>query len=390
MVTTEELLKHVPPQDVIDELRAISEKSKNKVPFDVVKKLFYHLLGDSAFNSITDIDERCRHASKATYAKINAKMKQSMSGGNKVSVVFTVFERTPMQKFTGRDGKETTTAKVYGAFSGSTEDENSAQYPKKYGVLTFWDAAGAEFAQSLQREKSYTGKFFIKGDRSDANNYLLSGYEGDIESIKEVSLTVPSIADHLEKLISPIINPSEFDFYIGANRLVRCLIQDSKTIITSTGKPMGITNVSDVTGSIDQKTAGVMWFNTPEFASKYAAGTDCYMVVKIQPSKNVQFGATSVSGEFIAPIFEVNINDDDFFKGIFDDEEAPEVPAEPVVPPAPVAPAQTAPAPTQPAPVAPAPAQVADPTPAPEPTQPAPVPASAPAPVPSPDSNSFW
>jgi hypothetical protein len=354
-ITIEEAMKIIPPADVIEKINefvTVSGKGKEKI-----KSAFYKTLAHKSLDGYADNDERCRNAMYILIAQLKARM-PSEGSAPMFPMEFNVFAMTgistmktkgekldPITQQKVKTTEEKKLAKVYGVFTGvESNDPNVPPLPPKLGILTMWGDA-CQVLQQLKKGCSFTGKFSVK-TFDDHYDLSLNNYE----KMTEIPNTLPPAKDIITKFFTPF-PVSQVAYNIGQLKLMKGRIVKGYQRLTKNGdKTLGYTIIEDAQLELGSAKPGektsqsVMWSNSPEFATEYGAGTECYIMASITNTSETY--GLSAFGDFIIPITEVNAD----LAAIFDEDifgdDTPE--SAPVAPPAWDAPTTSAPQPTQP------------------------------------------
>lgn len=361
MVTKEELLNIRPPNDVIAELKEIEEKSG--MSHDRIRAAWATIITLSELDIFTNLDDRCRQASKIMIAQLESK--QSGGGGTTYLMEFAIIDMTSISQFEKEkktvqvnkatneamavSEKETIpTATVYGIFSSPSEvlEPNAPAFTPKLGVLRLWDDA-VRILQLLEKGKTYRIRCSISTGVDDYYKLNLNTYEEPVQ----VNVEVPPIKDLIVRLFESF-SVAEASYHQGQLKLMHCRIKTGRTGLNKKSKMQGNMTVSDVNVAYGtnnngtRKDLNITWWNAPEFAVKYAPGSEIYVMCDLA-DKGDNYGLSG-TGHFIVPILGLpqTIN-------VFDTPETPinatPTPSEPIasvpLPPVPIVPPATTPAP---------------------------------------------
>lgn len=315
MSTPEQLMKTKPPADVVAELKSFSTDSGK--PMNDIKKIFYDTLVQPYLDQFTDIDERCRQASKVTLAILA----QSYAYRS-ASINFKIFDMSSIRSFETeaeeidpitnlkvKVKKPRHVCDIYGIFAGADLDE--ATYPTKFGILTLWDDA-CQVISSLQVNGTYHGDF---GVTVYDNMYTFS--LNDNTAPTPISLELPDARDIITNFFSPleisqVKMANQLDGVLSAERgdyrLIKGRVRTGRTRLNNKGKLQGFIDIIDEGATIQSlrgvnaPVQSVMFLNSPEMAIRYTTGSMVYILCDI--TYDEQYGI-SCFGHMIIPIFGI-------------------------------------------------------------------------------------
>lgn len=294
-----------PPKDVIVELRGFAS-DLGLDDWSKVKEDFYTILEEPFFDDMEiEMDDRCRQASKILLAQYAEKFSSHTE-----RMEFAVIEKTPVKeiKRKPKDGEvidpeeeKTYLASVFGIFAGYGESELGT----KPGILNLWGDA-CQSLKNFEVGKAFTGDF---GVEEYENYYSLSMSES--VTLEESNMDIPKPRDIVPKFF-PVINIRDAEFNLSSDRadlkLLKGRVRSGRTGLTGTGDMMGFLTLIDDTASLkdikrgESASATVIFFDSPEFATQYATGSELYVLCEIQESE--KYGL-SIIGRFVVPIMAI-------------------------------------------------------------------------------------
>lgn len=309
MPTLKELRDYIPPQDVIDKLNEI-EKTFG-VPYKDLKNRFNKILCHPAYDMFGNVDERCRAACTCLLEQFKSKL----LNGSKCIMEFKVFDMTSITQFEKETEMEeidpttnttiklnkivtTLTATVYGIISSNASNFDEPLFVSSkpmLGILKLYNEA-CQLLQYLEKGKSYKLKCKVKPFN---DHYELT--MNKFEEPELINTNLPSIQDILPKLFEPI-PVSQAQYNLGDFKLIHGKISGSKTLINKKGKMQGNITVENIGPKKfgEKSYLNVVWWNAPEFATRYVAGSEVYILTKLVDNGN-EYGVGGI-GHFIIPL----------------------------------------------------------------------------------------
>lgn len=303
---TEDNLRNVkPPKDVVVELRGFAA-DLGLEDWSKVKEDFYTILEEPFFNDMEiKMEDRCRQASKILLAQYAEKFSSHTE-----KMEFAVIEKTPVKEIKRKpkngeelpDGEEKTyLSSVFGIFAGHGDSELRT----KPGILNLWGDA-CQSLKNFEVGKAYIGNF---GVEEYENYYSLSA--SDSAALEESNMDIPRPRDIVPKFF-PVISVRDAEFNLSSDKsdlkLLKGRVRSGRTGLTGAGDQMGFLTLIDDTASLkdikrgENASATVIFFDSPEFATRYATGSELYVICEIQASE--KYGL-SIIGRFIIPIMAI-------------------------------------------------------------------------------------
>lgn len=326
-MTIEEAAKVRPPNDVIAELRDTEVKSQFN--HEKLKAAFAQILAMPMLDMYTNIDDRCRAASKVLIAQLSAKL--AGTGGKVFPMECKIINFTGVSDF-AKDNKvwETNPATgvkeevmktehidnaiVYCICSSPTEGVEAEQAPftrVKVGALRLWGPA-CKILQTIEKDKTYLIDCAVK----EENDYykMSKNDEFGIKAVEDDGSV--SVKDMITRLFEPI-SIAEASYHQGVYKLLHARIKTCRTSVNKKGKNQGNMTVSDINAQFGKPVEGaprqdlnITWWNAPEFCTEYGPGSEVYVMVDLM-DKGDQYGLSG-TGHFVIPILGMP------FKTVFD------------------------------------------------------------------------
>lgn len=313
----EEASKIRPPEDVIKELR--DTETKSNYNHEMLKRAFATILSMPMLDMYTNMDDRCRAASKVLIAQLESR--QIRTGAKQYPMECKIIDITGINEFVkeakvkeiDKDTGETRevikreaidNAFVYVICSSPTENVEPEQAPftsVRLGVLRLWGEA-CKLLSVFEKDKTYlvncgvqpTDDYYKMSKNSNDGVELLSG-EGSAP-----------VKDMITRLFEPF-GVAEADYHIGQYKLLHARIKSCRTSLNKKGNLQGNMIVSDVNAQFGKAEEGaprkdlnISWWNAPEFCTQYGPGSEVYIMVDLV-DKSDQYGLSG-TGHFIIPI----------------------------------------------------------------------------------------
>jgi len=313
----EDALKIRPPEDVINELR--DTETKSNYNHEMLKKAFATILSMPMLDMYTDINDRCRAASKVLIAQLESRM--AGTGGKQYPMECKIIDVTGINEFV-KDSKvkeidpntgetkevvkteRTDNAFVYAICSSPTEGVDPEQAPftsPKLGVLRLWGDA-CKLLSVFEKDKTY----LINCSVSPTDDYykMTKNNPEGVNPIPDDGTA--KVKDMITRLYEPF-EVAEADYHIGQYRLLHCRIKSCRTSLNKKGNNQGNMTVTDVNAQFGKAEVGaprkelnILWWNAPEFCTQYGPGSEVYIMLDLV-DKHDQYGLSGI-GHFVIPI----------------------------------------------------------------------------------------
>lgn len=285
-----------PPEDVIVEL---SNMTSEGLSLDKVKELFYTTLKEEYLDGFTDINDRCRNASKVVLAGLASK-----AGQQPEPFELRIFDKTSIKTITKKDGTKQQLAQVFGIGAPSKSETGP-----KMTTVVLWNEA-AQLVEKFQVGKSVLFKGLIR----DGNEYSVALFEGHVPGfeLEEIKLDVPSPIEMVRKAYKEL-SISEVGQNVsekGETRLVRGRVASGRINLSKKNNMqighLNLINPSATLKDMAAKVPGtefhVSFNDEPAMVTRYETGSDVLVLCVI--TNNPQYGISGL-GKLIIPIFAI-------------------------------------------------------------------------------------